>query len=116
MNIWLICHLVTCFLLAGSLIAGLTRKEIKQVSTWNWISRVCYAIMICSGIILVIPVIQIQTVSSIIKLALSCMTICFVEVVYKRKKNDNLTKGIVGLLVCSYTVTIVCGFVLNYIS
>jgi hypothetical protein len=113
MSIWLICHLITCFLLAGSLCVGLTRKEAKQVSTWNWISRVCYAIMLCSGIVLAIPAIQAHTLNTIIKLVLSCATICCVEVNYKRKKENNLTKKTVIPLICVYTLTVVCGFVLS---
>jgi uncharacterized membrane protein YdcZ (DUF606 family) len=39
--------------------------EVTQVSTWNWISGVCYAIMLCSGIVPAIPAIQAHTLNII---------------------------------------------------
>lgn len=114
MNPWLICHLITCFLLAGSLIVGLTRKETNQITTWNWCTRVCYAIMVVTGCVLCMSTIQVATLNTICKLVLSCASIGFIEIAYSRKKGNKLTKKVIYILVGLLVLTIACGFILAY--
>jgi len=104
-----ICHFAVCFLLSASLIIGLTRKDLKKVSVWNWITRACYGVMIVTGAIMWIPAVHAVPAHSLVKSILAIVLIVFIEFVYSWKKNGKLTKKGVILLVILILLTILCG-------
>lgn len=114
MNLWLVCHLVMCFLLVGSVIIGLTRKDAKQLNTWHWITRICSLCMIVSGCVLAFSTFNAAVLNTICKLVLSCASICFIEFAYKRKKAGKLERRSIYLLAALIVLTIICGFILAY--
>jgi len=109
MNYLRLCHFFMCFLLSASLIIGLTRKDLKQIGMWNWITRVCYGIMIPVGVIMWISALQAALMHSIAKCALAIASIVIIEIVYRQKKSGKLTKKGVIIIVAIIMLTILCG-------
>ena len=109
-----ICHFITCMLLLGSLILGLTRKDLKYVNIWNWITRICYGVMAMAGILMWSSAAQIASLHSLAKCTLSVISIAIIEHVYRWKKNGRITKKSIILVSVLLLLTIICGCTLKY--
>lgn len=112
MNGWVICHVVSCFLLTGSIVAGFTRKEKKHIVLWNWLSRTFSASMLISGIVMLISTDQTNLLNSLIKCALAIISIALIEIGYRKKKAGTLSKKFILIIAGSMLLTIVCGYML----
>ena len=104
-----ICHFFLCFLLSASLIIGLTRKDLKLLGVWNWITRVCYGFMAVTGIIMWISDVRLATIHSFAKCILAAASIVIIELVYRKKKLGKLSKKSIIILVACILLTILCG-------
>lgn len=108
------CHFITCFLLIGSLIFGLTRKEPKFVSVWNWITRICYGAMVVAGALMWSQAAKTAPLHSLCKCALSITSIAIIEHLYRWKINGRIAKKHKILLAVLIFLTIACGCTLKY--
>ena len=116
-----ICHFITCGVVALSLLVGLTRKDEKQIRVWNWVNRIALIVMAIGGIAMEIKILLAGPAwyviaNAVIKCALGFATIWVMERTFSYKKNGTLNRGKIICLLSSYALTVVCGFVLLFIS
>lgn len=118
-----ICHIVTCAVIALSLLVGLTRKDQKQINIWHWVNRIALIVMAIGGIAMEIMILftgptpaWYVIANALVKCALGFMTIYLMEKTFRYKKDGTLNKGKVICLLSSYALTAVCGFVLLFIT
>ena len=114
-------HFITCGVLALSLLVGLTRKDEIQIRAWTWVNRIALIVMAIGGIALEITILiskpsLVVILSALIKGVLGFMTIYLMEKTFSYKKDGTLNRGKVICVLSSYALTVICGFVLLWIT
>ena len=116
-----ICHMLTCTLIAISLLVGLTRKDSKQIRIWHWVNRISLIIMAIGGIAMEITILKagvapMVIASALIKCALGLATIYLMEKTFRYKEEGTLNRGKVICLLSTYALTVVCGLALMWMT
>lgn len=107
---WL--HLVFGIILLVSVIIGLAGPA-QKTKIWAMIARVCYLVLIVSGIFMTSYAWNEKPILTVIKIVVAVLVIGLVEMAFGKKTKGGLTKNIMWMVILMVLVVGVLGFSLS---
>ncbi|WEV69528.1 DUF1516 family protein [Bifidobacterium sp. ESL0775] len=110
--VWPWMHLIVGVVLIIAVAAGLLGPE-KGTKIWAMIARVCYILIILSGVLMIVHAWHRNPVLLIVKLVLALAMIAFAEIGFAKKSKGAATAVAIWVPIALAVVVAVLGFVLT---
>lgn len=110
--IWVWMHLLVGVVLIVAVAAGLLGPA-KMTKIWAMIARVCYILIILSGLLMIVRAWRHNPVLLVIKVALAIAMIAFAEIGFAKKSRGAVTAVAIWIPIVLAVLVLVLGFVLT---
>ncbi|MDF7664463.1 DUF1516 family protein [Bifidobacterium sp. ESL0763] len=105
-------HLIVGVVLIVAVAAGLLGPA-KGTKVWAMIARVCYILIILSGVLMIVRAWEHSPVLLVVKVVLAIVMIAFAEIGFARKSREAAGASAIWIPIVLGVVVLVLGFVMT---